>query len=118
MNEENAITMYKEFVDYTMNQHTQIIRANLIFDRHLFQLLTNQSSNRIRRSIPNTTPISTQARSNRNNRLFSVVLPTPLNNSLNNSIASPQNRLSIDFIHLCSISPLLNETITIVKFIN
>ena len=94
MNEENVITMYKDFVDYTMNQHTQIIRANLIFDRHLFQLLTNQSSNRIRRPIPNTTPISTQARTNRNNRLFSVVLPNPLNNS----IASPQNRLSIDFI--------------------
>ena len=98
MNEENMITTYKDFVDYTMNQHTQIIRANLIFDRHLFQLLTNQSSNRIRRPIPNTTPISTQERTNRSNRLFSVVLPNSLNNALSNSVASPQNRLSIDFI--------------------
>ena len=94
MNEENMITMYKDFVDYTMNQHTQIIRANLIFDRHLFQLLSNQPAHRLRRPISNNTPATT----NRTNRLFSVVLPNPLNNSLNNSIASPQNRLSIDFI--------------------
>lgn len=115
MNEENMITTYKDFVDYTMNQHTQIIRANLIFDRHLFQLLTNQSSNRIRRPIPNTTPISTQERTNRSNRLFSVVLPNPLNNALNNSIASPQNRLSIDFIQNNTTTNVYSQLTNIVN---
>lgn len=105
MTEENLISIYKDFIDYSLNQHTQIIRANLLFDRHLFHLLTtqaNNNSNRLRR--PRTTQTD-------RNRMFSLFIPnnntttTPISSSTTNN----SNRLSLDFIQQNTTTNVFNR---------
>ena len=93
MTEENLISIYKDFLDYTMNQHTQIIKANLLFERQLYRLLTtnNTSTTRLRRT-------RTNLNERNNNRLFSLFIPNPRNNISNSNNSISSNRLSLDFI--------------------
>jgi hypothetical protein len=93
MAEENLISIYKDFLDYSMNQHTQIIKANLLFERQLYRLLTtnNTSTTRLRRTRTNLNERS-------NNRLFSLFIPNPRNNISNSNNSTSSDRLSLDFI--------------------
>ena len=104
MTEENLISIYKDFIDYSLNQHTQIIRANLLFDRHLFHLLTtqaNNNTNRLRR--PRTTQTD-------RNRMFSLFIPnntttTPISTNITNN----SSRLSLDFIQQNTTTNVFNR---------
>ena len=93
MAEENLISIYKDFLDYTMNQHTQIIKANLLFERQLYRLLTtnNTSTTRLRRT-------RTNLNERNNNRLFSLFIPNTRNNISNSNNSISSDRLSLDFI--------------------
>ena len=105
MTEENLISIYKDFIDYSLNQHTQIIRANLLFDRHLFHLLTtqaNNNSNRLRR--PRTTLTD-------RNRMFSLFIPnnTTTTTPISTNITNNSSRLSLDFIQQNTTTNVFNR---------
>ena len=105
MVEENLITIYKDFIDYTVNQHSQIIRANLLFDRHLFHLLTNSNGTNTSRSRRLRSAV------NDNNRLFSLFIPTTNTNTspIHSTIANPHDRLSLDFIQQNTTTNVFNR---------
>ena len=106
MSEENLISIYKDFIDYSLNQHTQIIRANLLFDRHLFHLLTTQANNngnRLRR--PRTTQTD-------RNRMFSLFIPnntTTTTTPISSSTTNNSSRLSLDFIQQNTTTNVFNR---------